>query len=132
MRQCKTEAATGKPWTPDEQAAAVQAYNGMLEADNAGRPASKAAVIRWLRGDTQKNRHSKNPDVTHAELAGIFWQRGTLAARSRGSVEAKFMNISAARADLERDTGEPWPILKGYKAAGNYQRSLVELIQQSA
>lgn len=47
-----------------------------------------------------------------------------LEDRSRGSYELKMMNVSAAAAALGL------PIVKGYKAAGNYQRSLKDELQR--
>jgi len=112
---------SGKAWTEAEQAAAITAYNLMLAADNSGTKYNKAAFNRALRSeDTAK-------DLLSIGAAG--WPHdfalGALAARSRGAVEAKMMNISAAREKLGL------PILKGYKAAGNYQRSLETAIQEA-
>jgi hypothetical protein len=133
MKQQKTEATRGKPWTPDEQAAAIAAYNAMLRATSAGLKFSKAGAIRWLRGDMPRgiDRASIRKHTDACNAASILGMNhapsarmlGALAARSRGSVEAKLMNISAARAQLGL------PILPGYKPAGNFQRSLLEAVQ---
>ncbi len=120
MTQRKTEAAKGKPWTAAEQSAAIAAYNAMMRAERKGEPYNKAAINRWLRDEGGADKH---PPASFTYAAGNW--RGSLAARSRGSIEAKFMNISSARESIGL------PVLDGYKAAGNYQRSLVELIQSA-
>ena len=43
--------------------------------------------------------------------------------RSRGSVECKLMNVSGIRADMGLD------IVKGYKALGNSQKLLVDMVK---
>jgi 5-methylcytosine-specific restriction protein A len=102
-----------QPWSEAENLAAVAAYNGMMADDGNGHDYSKARVIRALRGVPKENEPA-------AVSLMIF---GALAGRSRGSIEFKFGNISAARDSL------CLPLLKGYKAAGNYQQSLRELIK---
>lgn len=126
----KTEAKKGKPWTPAEQAGAVIAYNAMLAADQSGQPYSKAAINRYLRGDWPEAEYEGEPrpqfdkDAAHAHAISLppLAQR-ILHARSRGSVEAKWMNISACREKLAL------ALLPGYKAAGNYQQSLLDAVK---
>ena len=129
-KQRQTEAARGKPWTEAEQLAAVFAYGAMLARLAEGQAGdapelNKAAIIRVLRGEP------KTADKFQ-RLPGLHQYRkehgpisGKLAARSRASVEAKFMNISAARRDLGLS------VLPGYKPAGNYQKSLTDAIQSA-
>ena len=109
-------------WTELEQRACVQAYQELLMAERAGEPMSKAAVNRWLRGDA-----SKAP--ADAKVCGLQSDRplpfGALSARSRGSVEMKMMNISAARIALGLD------VIAGYKPFGNAQKSLTQFIQEN-
>ena len=124
MTTRKTSAAVGKAWTTNEQRVLILAYNAMRNADTIGHKYSKAAINRFLRGDhntsTQYDR-----DAECARLIGLYIDDAeALAARSRGSVEAKLMNISGARETLGL------PILKGYKPAPNFQRSLVDLVKQ--
>ena len=129
-----------KPWNENEQAAIVAAYNAMLAIEATGYKYNKAAINRYLRGEDAKTDRGREPDRlavnavfdlrTMAEHkagvpAPVQPARGSLAARSRGSLELKLMNISAARADLKL------PTVKGYKAAGNYQKSLrAEILRQ--
>jgi hypothetical protein len=87
----------------------------MLDAAIAGEAYSKAELIRLYRGD--------NCDSA-----------GPLAARSRGSIEFKLMNASAAHADIINDYVERYgePASRdtmhshGYRAMPNYQASLKE------
>ena len=83
-------------WNPTENAALLQAYGQLVDAQADGAYLSKAALIRQL-------------------------QAGPLSARSRGSVEAKFMNISAAL--VKAGHGH----VRGYKPAPNMQRCLLDL-----
>jgi hypothetical protein len=103
----------GKPWSAAENSAAVSVYNYMMSHEGRGELYSKAAYIRALRNDR------KPTDSSPIEQRHV----GALADRGRGSIEFKFGNISAARADLGL------PLLKGYKAAGNCQKSLREMIK---
>lgn len=48
---------------------------------------------------------------------------GPLSARSNGSLEAKWMNATAAANDLGL------PTVKGYKAAPNYQKAMKPALQ---
>lgn len=102
---------TNAPWTPAENAALVSLYFAMLDRATAGQPYNKAAMLRVARGDT-------SIAVEHFAQA---WA-GKLADRSKGSIEAKLMNASAAHADLCR--GAETMASHGYKAWGNYQAAL--------
>jgi len=134
----KTAAAARQAWTPAEQRALIAAYNAMRLADFNGVAFSKAAINRWLRGDwAPAQMPTTYEQTTDTSLQGVRdcqvsadiqlgpLAQGVLAARTHGSVEAKLMNISGARDSLGL------PILKGYKPAPNYQRSLVELVQEA-
>lgn len=71
----------------------ILAYLRMLAHETAGEPYVKAHMVREVRDAT---------------------------GRSRGAVEYKFRNVSAALAALNR----PW--VPGYKPASNYQHDLLE------
>ena len=88
-------------WTTEENAALVGAYFNMLSLHAQGKAFNKAAIRRNL-------------------IAG------PLAARSQGSIEFKFMNVSGVCASLGL------PILPGYQPASNYQRDLVLAVQAHA
>jgi 5-methylcytosine-specific restriction enzyme A len=88
-------------WNDSENAAIVAAYNQMQATANAALFLNKSAVRRAL-------------------------MAGPLASRSNGSIELKFMNISACRASLGL------PILKGYIPAGNYSKDLLEEVAKQS
>jgi len=75
-------------WTDAELEAAVKSYLWMLEQEKNGKPYNKSAVNKTLRD-------------------------GILARRSRGSIEYRMENISAALLELCL----PW--IEGYKPHGN-------------
>ncbi len=83
---------TGKPWNRWEIDAAVVAYLDMLQKERRGEAYVKAGVTRDL---------------------GLI-----LPARSKGSIERKFQNISA----ILDESGLPW--IDGYKPLSNYQDEL--------
>jgi len=83
---------TGKAWTRWEVDAAVAAYLDMLQNERRGEPYVKVNVVR---------------DVGRS-----------LPARSKGSIERKFQNISA----ILDEAGLPW--IDGYKPLSNYQDEL--------
>jgi hypothetical protein len=103
------EMSNRKPWEAAENMALASLYFTMLEAATSGTAYNKAAMIR------EKQRDNGPGDT------------GALVARSRGSIEAKLMNASAAHQDLMRDrilpAGETMAT-HGYKAWGNYQATL--------
>ena len=84
------------PWTPEENTALLKAYGQLVDAQAEGQYLSKAGLIRQL-------------------------QAGILRGRSKGSIEAKLMNISAAC--VKAGTG----YVKGYKPAPNMQRCLLDM-----
>jgi len=95
-----TETKTkSKQWSAAENAACVSAYLKMVELQNAGKPYSKAKIRR--------------------ELIGTQTNPGTLYARSEGSIEFKFMNVSACMRAIGRIE------VTGYKPAMNYQSDLM-------
>lgn len=111
------------PWTDQENAALVALYFAMLDEAIAGRPYNKAAMIRQFRGEHQ-DRHN-------LELSDYV---GPLRNRSRGSIEAKLMNASAAHRDCylcsDGDLGEPETMDgHGYRALPNYQKSLKDAMK---
>lgn len=98
MVKSRTEAAeTGSPWTRVEDEAAVSDYLDMLVEELSGRPVNKAEHNRRL--------------------------RAVLAERSKGSIEFKHANISAAMIDLG------YRYVDGYKPRPNYQELLRHVIE---
>lgn len=87
-------------WTADEIRAAVDAYKSMLNKELAGEAFNKAEINRELRG-------------------------GTLAQRSRGSIEMRMCNISAV---LEAN-GKPY--ISGYKPRKNVGPRNTAMIEQA-
>lgn len=102
------------PWTDQENRALVALYFTMLDHATTGRPYSKAAMIR----EAQTGSYIKMP------CSGI----GPLADRSRGSIEFKLMNASAAHAavDPEAVTMDGY----GYRAMPNYQAGLKDAMRR--
>ncbi|MBK5565887.1 MAG: DUF3883 domain-containing protein [Ensifer sp. SSB1] len=84
-------------WTDEENDAIVAAYFSMLSDELSGRPYNKALQNRVLQGEL---------------------------AKSRGSIEFKHCNISAAA------KGFGLPILSGYQPRFNFQMSLAEAISR--
>lgn len=105
-------------WTEAECDACIQAYGWMLLQETAGITYSKAAVNRVLRGEQKDFDHLSTRTSEH--IQGRIDAK--LAARSRGSIEAKMMNISAARESLGL------PIIKGYKPLKNMQALLKQRV----
>ena len=74
------------PWTEQENRDLIELYFYMLDRAISGQPYNKAAIIRAARAPVADN--------------GGASFAGKLADRSRGSIEAKLMNASAAHRDL--------------------------------
>lgn len=89
----------GKPWNRWEIDAAVAAYIDMLQKERRGEPYVKAQAVRTL-----------------GEI---------LPARSSGSIERKFQNVSA----ILDESGLPW--IEGYKPLANYQDELAIAVLDS-
>jgi hypothetical protein len=89
----------GKAWTRWEVDAAVVAYLDMLQKERRGEAYVKAGVVR--------------------DVAGL------LPARSKGSIERKFQNISA----ILDESGLPW--IDGYKPLSNYQDELALAVMEA-
>ena len=87
-----------RDWNDRENMAICLAYCIMLAAQQRGDKFNKSAIRR--------------------ELIGTDAEPCPLHARSNGSVEAKFMNCSAAAQAINL------PTVKGYKPAPNYQKAL--------
>lgn len=92
--QDQTELTTDA-WSDAELSSAAAAYVGMLREELAGRPYNKAAVNRQLR-------------------------EGPLAARTKGSIEFRMQNISAALFDLKM------PRIAGYLPAKNVGTAVMD------
>lgn len=104
-------------WTPTENAALAALYFALLDwITDAGAPRlNKRALIRYMQGDGDT---PTPPSLT--EL------RGSLRARSRGSIEAKLMNASAAHADIAPDAETMAE--HGYRPLSRYQSTLRDAI----
>lgn len=92
------ETGPGTPWTAEENRLVVADYFAMMADELAGRPYNKAATLRAL-----------------APL---------LNGRSRGSIEFKRANISAALDELG------FRHLTGYLPRGNFQASLQDAVEE--
>lgn len=101
------------PWTDAENAANVALYFWMIDAVTAQSRFNKAALIRIARN------LQKQSDLGYTNVAGFANQ---LKNRSRGSIEAKLMNCSAAHRDI--DPAAITMHSHGYRALSNYQASL--------
>ncbi len=100
------------PWSTEENVAVVALYFEMLDAEQYQQRYSKADMIRAVRGEPQTSCFAPDP--------------APLANRSRGSIEFKLMNASAAHADLNKAnklTGETMHD-HGYRELPNYQADL--------
>ncbi len=102
------------PWTDDENRAIVALYFIMLGRAISGQDYNKAAMIRNAKG-------------TDSEPTAAY----PLAARSRGSIELKLMNCSAAHRDVSRESGGNATTMDGhgYRALPNYQAKLKAAMQ---
>ena len=106
------------PWTPEENRAVVALYFRMLDGSlRTDGQLNKASLIRIAR-----NKHTQ-ADMSVTDIRDFTCR---LKARSRGSVEAKLMNCSAAHRDLG---GIETMATHGYKAWGNYQTHLKDCIK---
>lgn len=101
------------PWSKTENAAIVRLYFVMLDAELYEQRYSKADHIRAVRGEPQ----TSVADFNEAPLAD----------RSRGSIEFKLMNASAAHADIEANAETMHD--HGYRALPNYQAELKVAMQ---
>jgi len=90
-------------WTPEENKALCDAYAKLAVAQYRGEKVNKAALTR-----------------EH--------QAGPLAARSRCSIDASWMNCSAAAVDHNLLPGLPFGYVKGYKPAPNRRKGLSAFI----
>lgn len=105
--------ATRKPWTSAENLALGRMYFTMLHAAAHGHRYNKAAMIRHEQRDNGPG------------------DCGSLTHRSRGSIEAKLMNATAAHRDLMRDGLIPEGLTMdgyGYRALPNYQTALKDAV----
>lgn len=103
------------PWQDFENRALIALYFAMLGRAKAGTKYIKAEMIR----------KAQDKDA-------VSWQHtfaGQLQQRSRGSIEAKLMNASAAHRDLRPDAATM--AAHGYKAWGNYQASLKDAMRRT-
>lgn len=97
------------PWNDAQNRALISLYFAMLDAAIPGQQYSKAGMVRAAQG-TQ-------PATPFTEAFA-----GQLEDRSRGSIEAKLMNASAAHRDLV--DGAITMDGYGYRCLSNYQAAL--------
>jgi hypothetical protein len=100
------------PWTPAENQNCVALYFAMIAAqqtkDEFGMAYNKAGMIRHARGE-----------AVGAYMTTV--EHGSLAERSRPSIEMKLMNCSA----IHKDLGATYTMDDyGYRAMPNYQQAL--------
>lgn len=88
---------TRKPWDNNDLLEVCKTYLSFLRSQAAGEAYTKAPAVRACAERCQ---------------------------RSKGSIEAKMMNISA----ILQDHGRDW--VTGYKPLSNYQKSMVETVLQ--
>lgn len=94
------------PWNEAENAALVALYFSMLDKAVKGNAYNKAAMVRY-------------------QQIGANGVAGPLFSRSKGSIEAKLMNASAAHRDLG---GAVTMDGYGYRCLSNYQASLKDAV----
>lgn len=97
-------------WNNTENAALTALYFSMRKRVDDGVEYNKAAMIRKAQGEES-------------------WQHpyaGRLADRSRGSIEAKLMNVTAVLHDLDRD--DVSMAEHGYRPMSNYQSDLKTMV----
>lgn len=105
---------TRKPWTDDEQRAVIALYFHMLDLSHRSpKTLNKAALIRNAQRKPIEAIDSTRT-ITHID--------GPLSDRSRGSIEAKLMNITACVHDLGQYNNSMAEF--GYRPLSNYQKSL--------
>ncbi len=113
------------PWTDAENAALVTLYFTMLDHATAGEAYNKAVMIREAQGEAPNTSPTTGIENT---LHSAVSKAAPLRDRSRGSIEAKLMNASAAHADLD---GAPTMDGYGYRALSNYQKTLKDAMRDA-
>ena len=92
----RRKAQTRRTWTDAEVRTLCALYQSMLTAQRAGERFVKAPAVRACAAELQ---------------------------RSKGSVEAKLMNLSACQRDLGRD------YVAGYKPLPSYAKSMLQIVE---
>jgi hypothetical protein len=111
------------PWTTEENAALCVLYFAMLDKAKRGESYNKAAMVRAAISGIGPR------DLSHDTARDFADFAGKLANRSRGSIEAKLMNASAAHRDLNQASGiSGYSAITmdgyGYRCLSNYQAAL--------
>ena len=101
-------------WTPEENNAVCGLYFIMSEHVLTDAEYNKAAMIRAAQG-IRLDGSISNPDAQ-------------LRLRSRGSIEAKLMNVTACLRDLGGAFTERSLEEHGYRAMSNYQADLKQVV----
>ena len=108
------------PWSDTENQSVIELYFAMLAKAKDDRAYNKAAMIRYARGEDH---------ITDLPAGLTVYVYGELSNRSRGSIEAKLMNVTACHRDLY--PGDVTMDGFGYKAAPNYQASLKKAVNET-
>lgn len=101
-----------KAWTQEEIASGVALYFLMSDKAHKGQHYNKAALIRLARGEDEID-----PRNLESRAFG-----GTLSGRTKGSIEAKLMNVTAILEELGRQDVSMKEY--GYVPLSNYQADL--------
>jgi hypothetical protein len=107
------------PWTDHENSGLIALYFVMLDHAIPGQQYTKAGLIRCARLTPREVAEQRGYQPSFI---------GTLANRSRGSIEFKLMNASAAHADLDGAATTMHSF--GYRAMPNYQASLKDALRE--
>jgi hypothetical protein len=99
------------PWTADEIGHTLILYRSMWWHSTHGEDYNKAAMIRHARGE---------------ELQQPGGEFGALVARSKGSIEMKLMNVTAALEAIGRDDLSMAEY--GYRPMTNMQKALKDAV----
>lgn len=100
----KSKAKRGAAYSEVEDKAIATAYVALAVAQYTGQKLSKAQLTRDL-------------------------QASVCSERSRGSIDASFMNCSGVAVDNSMLPGLPFGYVKGYKPAPNYRKGLLPALQ---
>ena len=109
-------------WTDAENAAVIALYVTIQREVITNGRGTKAGVIREIRGEPK----ATDPRIIPVEI------RGELAMRSRGSVEAKMMNLSHVLAQSDDPkAGRLTLAANGYKALSGCQAALFDAVVEA-
>jgi len=109
------------PWSISENAALVSLYFDMLDSALIGAAYNKAEMIRLARHE-----YEPTPGSDVIFTGSMPDWACCLQDRSKGSIEAKLMNASAAHRDVSAESGGNATTMDGYgyRCLSNYQATL--------